>query len=535
MQGQFINNIAPGNFGAPGVYIFNAPTQQITPTGPALGKLGVIGTGQTGLKNVPTLCTTPAAVIAAFGPNTTLNNSITRDACAAMPECNQVVGLRVTDTTDTAAIIAITDASAGVVLTLTALMTGSLPNGVNALGAVTNPATGSVSLIAGQYAASGTVVPMAKIAITYPNQPTGIFTVVAGTASAGYVPATFKANAIAAINTGTQQLAPSAFFTASAGASLLSPAATVFNASGGTDGATTITSSVLQGIDGTTGRTGMYALRGAINGGQFIFAGYYMAASGDTTPQAAVAFNNSEGTRCGFSLPQGTQTTGGITIKSANNATDPTLDVFIDWVQMTDQWTFQATYVAPHAKGMGIISSLDFYQGPLNQPQGAGAIGILATEKYTGGINLVGGGEYATRTQAGLNFISKPSGVWALSNPYTSNGTTFVSDARAAWYFGIGFMSVCAPFLGRGQSNLPNDKTRANVKAAMNAFMVQQLNPIQKISGYSNICDLSNNTTQTIAQGFLMDNIAVQTLSNVVIILVQSQVGVGVQLTVPAA
>lgn len=536
MQGQFVNNTAPGNFGAPGVYIYNAPTQQITPTGPALGKLGVVGTATYGLKNTPTQCATPSAVIATYGPDTTGNNSITCDALAAMPECNQVIGVRVTDGTDTAATMSLVDNAAASVILFTAVQTGSLPNGLNNVGVVTNPAQASVTLTAGQFAASGTVVPLVKLALTFPNQPTGIFNgIVAGTASAGYVPATFKANVLAAVNTGTSTQQPSTQWTATAGASLLAPVANTANsATGGTDGDGTITSTILQGTDGVTGRTGMYALRGAINGGQFVFAGYSMAVSADTTPQAAVAFNNSEGTRCGFSFAQGAQTTTGQTVKSANNATDPTLDVFIDWVQMTDTWTGQATWVAPHAKGMGIISSLDYYQGPLNQPAGSGAIGILATEKYANGINLVGGGEYAARTAAGINFISKPSGVWALSNPYTSDGKTFVSDARAAWYFGIGFMSVCAPFLGKGQSTLPNDKTRANVKAAMNSFMTQQINPVQKISGFSNLADLSNNPTQTIAQGFLMDNIAVQTLSNVVIILVSQQIGVGVQLTVPS-
>ena len=542
MVGQFVNNVAPGNFGAPGVYVYNAPTQQVTPTGPALGKLGVIGTGQYGLKNTPTLCTTPAQVIAAFGPNTTLNNSITRDACAAMPECNQVVAVRVTDNTDVPATMMLADNTMASVLTFIAQMTGSLPNGVNNAGVVTNPATATITLTAGQFAASGTVVPLAKIVLSFPNQQSGVFNnIVAGTASAGYVPATFKANAIAAINVGTSQNQPSQQWTAMAGNSILPPVLAVAGtttglnvASGGIDGATTINSTVLQGVDGITGRTGMYALRGAINGGQFIFAGYYMASSADTTPQAAVAFNNSEGVRCGLSFAQGTQTTTAQTVKSANSASDPTLDVFIDWIQMIDQWSGLATYIAPHAKGMGIISSLDYYQGPLNQPQGAGAVGVLSTEKYVNGINLVGGGEYATRTAAGINFLSKPSGVWALANPYTSDGKTFVSDARATWYFGIGFMTVCAPFLGNGQSAVANDKTRLKVKAAMNSFLTQQINPVQKISGYSNVCDLSNNTTQTIAQGFLMDNVAVQTLSNVVIILVNQQVGVTAQLTVPA-
>jgi hypothetical protein len=184
---------------------------------------------------------------------------------------------------------------------------------------------------------------------------------------------------------------------------------------------------------------------------------------------------------------------------------------------------------------MGIISSLDYNQGPLNQPQRGGAVGVLQTEKFQNGINYVGGGEYATRTSAGINFLSKPNNVWALANPYTSDGRTFVSDARAAWFFGIGFMATLAPFLGKPQTSSPTDKTRARARAAINAFMALQLLPDPKINGYSNVCDLTNNTTATIAQGYLMDNIAVQTASNVVIILVNSQVGVSASLTIASS
>lgn len=526
MPGGFVNNLSPGNFQTDGVFIYQAPASPVTPAGPAVGKLGIVGTGQWGLKNVPTLFTSPSAGYALYGPNTAINNSIMRDAVAAMPEANQLVGVRVTDGTDTAATIVVQDASAGTVFTLTAQQTGSLPNGVNASGVVANPAQAQCTFASGSATGGNPVI---LVSITFPQQPVERYFVTAG-GTGGYVAATFKANLLAAINTGTANSAPSPRWTASSGGSTLVPLTTAFSASGGTDGATTITSAVLIGVDGTVGRTGMYALRGAIQGGQFIFAGF----SDFSQAQTIIAFNRTEGTRAAISAPLGTSTVTMQGLKATYSASDPTLDTCIDWDQMIDPWSGQTIYVAPAAKVSGIFSSLDFYQDPSNKPY-TGAVGIFATERSTTPLSQ---GEAATRQQSGIMYLTNPinrGAVWGLPHGKASDGVSNISDVRTANYIGLGLLQVLGPFVGEVQSQSQNDPTRLAAKGAVNAFMGTLLLPIPKISGYSNVMDLSNNTPTTISQGYLFDNLSVQTLAGVQFILVNEQVGTNVQITVKAS
>ena len=523
--GGFVNNLSPGNFQADGVYIQQS-TSPVTPTGPAVGKLGVVGFAQWGLKNTPLAFSNAASGFALFGPNTAISNAIMRDAQAAMPEANQLVGVRITDGTDTAATIVVQDASAGTVFTLTAQQTGSLPNGVNASGVVTNPAQAQCSFSSGTATGGNPVI---LVAITFPNQPVERYFVTAG-GTGGYVAATFKANLLAALNTGTANSAPSPRWTATSGASTLVPLTTAFSASGGTDGATTITSALFIGQDGTVGRTGMYALRGAIQGGQFIFAGF----SDMSQSQTIIAFNRTEGTRFAISAPIGTSTTTMQGLKATYSASDPTLDTCIDWGQMIDSWTGQTVYVAPAAGVNGVISSLDFYQDPSNKPY-TGKVGIFATERSTTPLSQ---SEAATRQASGIMYLTNPinrGAVWGLPHGKASDGVSNISDVRTANYIGLSLFTVLGPFVGEVQSQAQNDPTRLAASGAVAAFMNTLLLPIPKISAYSNVMDTSNNTPTTIAQGFLFDNLSVQTLAGVQFILVSEQVGTNVQITVKAA
>ena len=72
---------------------------------------------------------------------------------------------------------------------------------------------------------------------------------------------TLYANMVNAINMGQSGLrGPSRIVVASLGSATSAPVAQTFSFSGGTDGATTVTSSVMIGQD-TIPRSGMYALR----------------------------------------------------------------------------------------------------------------------------------------------------------------------------------------------------------------------------------------------------------------------------------
>jgi hypothetical protein len=399
---------------------------------------------------------------------------------------------------------------------------------VNAAGVVTNPATASISLVGGTVSAS----PVLKLVITFPNANAEVFYFngFAGTGGA-FNAAAQKANLLAAVNVGSSSAPPSSRWTATSGAStLIAQQGVTFTASGGLDGATTITSTVLVGTDGVVGRTGMYALRGALSGSQFIFAGFF-----DTTQVATmVAFNRTEGTRCAVSFPIGTSTTGAQTLKAINSVSDPTLDACLDWDQMVDPWTGTLVYVAPAAKISGIIASLDFYQSPSNKPY-LSAVGVLQTERSN---NPVSNAEAAQRQASGFLYLTNPinrGAQWGLPFGVASDGVSNIADVRTANYIGLSLFQVLGPFVGEPQSQLANDPVRLAARGAVNQFMNTLLKPIIKISAYSNVLDTSNNTPTTIAQGFLVDNLAIQTLSGVKFILVNEQVGTGVQVTVKAA
>ena len=106
-----------------------------------------------------------------------------------------------------------------------------------------------------------------------------------------------------------------------------------------------------------------------------------------------------------------------------------------------------------------------------------------------------------------------------------SDGVSNIADIRTANYIGLSLFSVLGPFVGESQSQLANDPVRLGARGAVNQFMNTMLLPIPKISNYSNVLDTSNNTPTTIAQGFMIDNLAVQTLAGTKFILVNEQVG----------
>lgn len=518
---MFVNNLSPGNFGADGVYIQRVPATPVTPTGPAIGKLGIVGSAQWGAFNTPILASTAADLYAQLGNNTALKNAIVRDALAAMPEASQLACVRVGDGTEAAATIVVQDAVPATVFTLTAVNEGDLPS------AGPIKAQCEVSLKSGTAGAG----PVFRIAITFPNATTEIFDNIVGYAAPGgaYDAATFKANALAAINVGTATNAPSSRWTATTGISTAIPLLTPFTASGGANGDSGLASADLIGVDGDTGRTGLYALRGAVQGGQVIIAGFTDA----TQAEALIGFASTEACLAGISFPLGTDTPTAIASIATNGITAPLIPC-IDWEKTLDPYSGLPVYVAPAAKVMGIIASLDYYQDPSNKPYGNGAQGVLGTERYATPITI---GEATTRKAAGLQYLTNPiprGAVWGLTHGKLVGGGN-IADTRSADFIGLSLEVILGPFVGEDQTDDANDATRSDANAAVISFLAAQQAPVRKIDAFRNVVDTSNNTPTTVEQGFLNDSVAVRTLSGVEFVLVSEQVGTTVQITAQAA
>ncbi len=125
--------INPTALTVPGVYtqIVQPPATVIN--GVPTNVLGIVGTASWGPKNAPVIGS-PAQMPAALGPMQTRKYDMgTAILAASWQGANNIVGVRATDGTDTAAAATIT-AGGSTALTLTGKYTGSLGNGSRSTG-----------------------------------------------------------------------------------------------------------------------------------------------------------------------------------------------------------------------------------------------------------------------------------------------------------------------------------------------------------------------------------------------------------------
>lgn len=519
-MGGIVSNTNPGSFIVPGAYVFEAPNQPVTPTGPNTSVLGIVGTSSYGPVGIPTRFTNASSAIAAFGDLDTDAHSIISEALNAMPECQQMIGLRVTDGTDTAATITILDTNtptAGTLVTLTAKNTGSYAN----------KATWKLVLASGTLSVS----PVLTLYVNFPNANGEVFANIISYATLGsaFDAPTFKANLIAAINTGTSKASPSAFWVASSGSGTHNPAnlSTLANASGGTDGTTTITSSTLIGTDGNTGRTGIYALRGTIQGGVLIVAGL----TDPTVAQTIAAFCQSESNMAVVLLgAEGITTDAAVAAKNTDNVSSSFLYAVQDWESTFDVLQGTTRLVSPLGAVGGTIASLAPYQDPINKPYG-GKAGMLGTERTISTSQPLSSGEQQERALNDISYFTntlRPGG-FVLADDHMSDGS-LLSDTRMRNFIALTCLQIGTNFVGELQSTDANDVTRIHFANALKAFLNGLLQPpapglSRQINAFQVIADASNNTTTTIEQGFLIANVIVQTLTGVRFALTVLQVG----------
>ena len=224
----------------PDVYVQIVPPQP-TLNGVSTNILGVVGTANWGPVNSPAIVSGPSDCAQQFGPMQPRKFDLgTAVYTASLQGAANFRCVRVTDGTDAAASATL---GTGTGITFTGKYTGSLGNSVTVtVGTGTNSTTGA---------------PTFKLTVNLPGQLSEVFDNIGGTGNALYVAMA------AAINSGLSGLrGPSQLIVATAGAGTTAPTnPSTVTLSGGTDGATTITSSVLIGQD-TVPRKGMYALRG---------------------------------------------------------------------------------------------------------------------------------------------------------------------------------------------------------------------------------------------------------------------------------
>ena len=203
--------------------------------------VGIVGTASWGPVNSPVIASGVADSVRQFGSMQARKYDLNTAVYAAALQ-GGAASLRLVRVTDGTDVAAGTTLGTGIGITLTALYSGTNGNNLSAV------------VSAGSNSTSG--APTFKLTIQLPGQLPEVFDNIGGTGNAIYQ------NMANAINLGQSGLrGPSQLIVATPGSGTTAPAVpTTLTFTGGTDGATTINSGVLVGVD-TIPRKGMYALR----------------------------------------------------------------------------------------------------------------------------------------------------------------------------------------------------------------------------------------------------------------------------------
>jgi hypothetical protein len=515
----FVTNTQIGSFPHDGSYVSDSPAPSVSPKGANTSVLGISGAANWGKPGTALAFSVPDQDgYQALGDGTTLPNSLMSEAIDAYGAgCSLFVGVRVTDGTDTAATSEILDTTSAELVLFTYLCTGSLAN----------RATRSLSLQSG----TATAKPVYSLTFTFPYQNPVTYNNIVAYASAS-APAfdapTFKANVLAAVNGTAPNSVPNGQVMASAGTGTAAPVTGTATASGGTDGATTVTTAVLLGTDGTTAatRTGLYALRGACQGGQVMLAACYDLSVATTLE----AFCQSERCIAGLAVgPAGTDTAEAIALETAATAQYEHVVLAMDWDYILDVVTRTQRLVSPIGSIVGLIASLPAYVDPENQ-YAQSILGILATERTIEGP--LSDAERGQRQLYGLQYATNPldgGTAWGLNHGLTSSGAN-ISDVRMDNLIGLLVRQIGGKYVGKNQTALASDKQRSGYRKDLKTAL-QGLLSTGQIAAYNVVADLTNNTPTAISQGLLTSNDYVTTNSNIKIVLGNIQVGTTVNST----
>ena len=455
--------------------------------------LGIVGTASWGPVNAPVVLGSSADFARQFGAIQNRKYDLgTAVAIAVQQGANNIVAVRVTDGTDVAASGVLTTC-----ITFTSKYTGSLGN------------SASVQI------AAGSAVGSFKAIVSMPGLVAEVFDNITGTGNAFWV------NLAAAINGGQYGVrSASQLIVATAGAGVTAPAASTTPLTGGTDGATTITSAVMVGVD-TVPRKGMYALRSS-------GASVAMLADVDdlTTWSVQVAYGLSEGTYMICTGPAGDTIANAVTTRASAGVDSYSFKpIFGDYCYWADPVNGVTRLVSPQAFCAGRLANLAPQHSSLNKQ----IYGVVATQKTSQNLQY-STAELQTLIQSGWDVLTNPVpggsyfgmrvGHNGSSNPAIQGDNYTRMTNYEASTIGAGM----GRFVGRLQSSQPNDPLRPEVKGTLDAFLQAQIDQKQ-IDSFTTQCDLNNNPPQRISAGYLQADVAVRYLGVVEKFIVNVQGG----------
>lgn len=475
---------------------------QIVPPQPALNGvptniLGVVGTASWGPVNSPVICSGPSDAAQQFGPMQARKYDLgTAIYTAALQGASNFRGVRVTDGTDAAASGTL---GTGTGCTFTGKYTGTLGNSITV-----NVGTGSNS-------ASGALT--YKLTVNLPGLLSEVYDNIGGTGN------TLYANIVSAINNGQSGLrGPSQLIVATLGAGTTAPTnPSTVTLSGGTDGATTITSAVLIGQD-VIPRKGMYALRGT-------GASVVMLADADDSTQWTLqnAYGLSEGAY------MVTTSTAGDTISNfASSLATAGVDsyamkpVFGDWCYINDTVNGGVTrLVSPQGFVAGKLAALSPEQSSLNKPLS----GIIATQK-SNAKQQYSDAELQAIAAARGDVIANPSpggsyyGVRLGLNSSSNAAINGDNYPRLTNYIAATLNAGMGQFIGRVQSPTVQQQAKATLDNFLQNMFQQGM-----IQDWKVVLDATNNPQTRVALGYMQADVKVVYLSIIKYFLVNLEGG----------
>ncbi len=486
----------------PDLYVQIVPPQNTLLNGVPTNILGVVGTATWGPVNAPTIVGSMSDYARQFGPIQARKFDMgTAVAAAVLQGANNFRCVRVTDGTDVAAsIVVLTNC-----ITFTSRYTGTLGNSI------------TVAVAPGSQASTF------KATVQFPGLTPEIFDNIAGSGNTLWV------NMANAINLGQSGIrGPSNYIVASAGVGATAPSTATYALASGTDGASTITSSVLIGVD-TVPRKGMYALRST----QTSIA--CLADADDSTQWTnQVAYGLSEGTYMIMTGPAGDTISNAVTTKGTAGIDSYAAKLMLgDWVYFNDTVNGQQRLIAPSGFVAGRLANLSPEQSSLNKP----LFGIVGTQRSAQNLTY-SNADLAALVAAGIDVIANPSpggnyfGVRVGHN--TSSNAVINGDnyTRMTNYIAATINAGMGVFIGQ----LQNKTRRRNAKATLDQFFqgLWQQDMIGAADGsipFSVVLDDTNNIQSRVALGYMQADVLVTYLSVIEKFLINVQGGQSVTIS----
>lgn len=449
--------------------------------------VGMVGSAQWGPVGLPITCSGANDFVAAFGSIQNRKNDLGTAVFAAIQQgAANFRCIRVTDTTDAAStIVVLTNC-----ITFNAAWTGTLGNSI------------TVQIATGSKASSFRAI------VGVPGYTPEVFDNIVGSGN------TFWVNLAAAINSGTTaQRQQSNLITAVAGVGTTAPSLATYTLAGGTDGAGSVTSSMMLGSD-TIPRKGMYALRNQK------CSVAVLADMDDSTQWTVVdAFGLSEGIYMVQVLPAGTSIATAVSSKnSAGLDSYGTKLMHGDWIYWSDPVNNILRLISPQGFTAGKLATLSPEQSTLNKPMN----GVVGSQKSgVPGVGLVqtySDADLQTLFLAGIDVITNPlpyGYVWGVRDGCNSSSNASINGdnyTRLTNYIAATLAGGMGKYIGQ----LINISLFRNVRTTLlsflaNMFQQGQLGSLDgKTVPYTVICDTTNNPPTRTALGYLQCDVVVQ-------------------------